>query len=257
MAAGQRKRNRFSPQHQRSRIGLPILILVFLFAATSRAAVTIDVELVVTGLANPVAITHAGDGSSRLFITLKGGQIIIYDGTQVLPAAFLDISTLVSSGGERGLLSVAFHPDYVSNGFFFVNYTDISGATVIARYSVSADPNVADPSSAFILLTIAQPFGNHNGGQLQFGPDGYLYVGMGDGGSGGDPQDHGQNLQTLLGNILRIDVDGGIPFAIPADNPFLGDPAALDEIWASGLRNPIRMWWATSCWKGDRSTLRG
>jgi glucose/arabinose dehydrogenase len=200
----------------------------------------IKVEPIVTGLANPVAITHSGDGSGRLFIVLQTGQILVYDGSQVLPVPFLDISTLVSTGGERGLLSVAFHPNYATNGLFYVNYTDTQGDTVIAQYTVSDDPNIADPDSAAILLTIAQPFSNHNGGQLQFGPDGYLYIGVGDGGSAGDPDDNAQNLGTLLGKMLRIDVDSGVPYTIPPDNPFVGDPEARDEIWAFGLRNPWR-----------------
>jgi glucose/arabinose dehydrogenase len=205
-----------------------------------RAAPQIDLQPVITGLVNPVAITNAGDGSGRLFVTLQAGQIVIYDGTQVLPTPFLDIASLVSSGGERGLLSVAFHPNYRSNGFFFVDYTNTDGNTVIARYSVSPDANIADPNSAAILLTIAQPYANHNGGQLQFGPDGYLYIGMGDGGSAGDPANNGQNLGTLLGKILRIDIDGASPYAIPANNPFVAVPNALPEIWAYGLRNPWR-----------------
>jgi len=220
---------------------LVLLSMVMLLASgTSLAAVNIKAEPVVTGLTSPVDITHAGDGSGRLLIVLQTGQIVIYDGAQVLPAPFLDISGLVSSGGERGLLGVAFHPNYASNGFFYVNYTDAAGDTVISRYSVSADANLADPTSAFILLTIPQPFSNHNGGQLQFGPDGYLYIAVGDGGSGGDPQDNAQNLGSFLGKILRIDVDGGVPYAIPADNPYAGIAGALEEIWASGLRNPWR-----------------
>lgn len=207
---------------------------------TSWAAPQIDLQPVASGLANPVAITHAGDGFGRLFITLQAGQIVIYDGTRILPAPFLDLSPLVSSGGERGLLSVAFHPDYESNGFFYVNYTNTGGNTVIARYSVSQDPNAADPSSAAILLTVTQPFANHNGGQLQFGRDGYLYIGMGDGGSGGDPDNNAQNLGTLLGKMLRIDVDSAFPYAIPRTNPFVGMAGALPEIWALGLRNPWR-----------------
>lgn len=214
--------------------------LVLLRGVCSWAATEIDVKPVITGLVNPIAIANAADGSGRIFITLQDGQIVIYDGINILPTPFLDITSLVSSGGESGLLSTAFHPNYATNGFFFVNYTDTNGDTVVARYSVSANPNIADPNSAFILLTITQPFGNHNGGQLKFGSDGYLYIGMGDGGSGGDPQNKAQNLTTLLGKMLRIDVDGGSPFAIPADNPFLGDPGALDEIWALGLRNPWR-----------------
>lgn len=217
-----------------------VAILVLLVSEASIAAVNIAVKLVATGLAAPVAITHAGDGSGRLFITLQSGQIVIYNGAQILATPFLDIRGLISAGGEQGLLSAAFHPNYVGNGFFYVSYTDAAGDSVIARYSVSVDPNKADSASGVVLLTIAQPFTNHNGGQLQFGPDGYLYISIGDGGSGGDPQNNGQNLGTLLGKILRIDVDGGAPYAIPPDNPFVGTAGALNEIWAWGLRNPWR-----------------
>jgi hypothetical protein len=149
---------------------------IFLFFGASWGAVTIKAEPVVTGLSNPVDITHAGDGSGRLFIILQGGRIVIFDGVQVLSTPFLDITALVSSGGERGLLGAAFHPNYVGNGFFYLSYTDTAGDSVIARYSVSVDPNRADSASGVILLTITQPFSNHNGGQLQFGPDGYLYM---------------------------------------------------------------------------------
>ncbi|HEV8717484.1 MAG TPA: PQQ-dependent sugar dehydrogenase, partial [Candidatus Binatia bacterium] len=142
--------------------------------------------------------------------------------------------------GERGLLGLAFHPRYRSNGLFYVNYTNTQGNTVIACYQVSKNPNVADPQSARVLLTIRQPFSNHNGGQLQFGPDGYLYIGTGDGGSGGDPQNNGQSLRTLLGKILRIDVNRGFRYAIPRDNPFVREPEARREIWAFGFRNPWR-----------------
>jgi len=216
-------------------------VLVLLVSRTSLAAINIDVKLVATGLANPVAITHAGDGSGRLFITLRSGQIVICNGAQILATPFLDIRGLVSAGGEQGLLSAAFHPNYVGNGFFYVSYTDAVGDSVIARYSVSVDPNRANSSSGVILLTITQPFSNHNGGQLQFGPDGYLYISIGDGGSGGDPQDNGQNLRNLLGKILRIDVDSAFPFAVPADNPFVGGVGGdREEIWSYGLRNPWR-----------------
>jgi len=211
-----------------------------LFTAASWGAVAIEAEPVITGLASPVDITYAGDGSGRLFIVLQGGRIVIFDGVQILSPPFLDITSLVSSGGERGLLSAAFHPSYVGNGFFYVSYTDTAGASVIARYSVSSDPNRADPTSGVILLTIPQPFSNHNGGQLHFGPDGYLYIGIGDGGSGGDPQNNGQDLGTLLGKILRVDVDSGLPFTVPPDNPFVGVVGARDEIWSFGLRNPWR-----------------
>src|SRR5262249_4925630 len=151
----------------------------------------IRITPIVTGLAQPVALTHAGD--ARLFITLQGGQIVIWDGTRVLPTPFLDIRNLVLSGGERGLLSAAFHPRYRENGFFYVYYTRVDGDIVIARYHVSSDPNRADPSSAMILTMFEHSqFANHNGGQLQFGPDGYLYAGTGDGGSGGDPNNRAQ-----------------------------------------------------------------
>ena len=221
-------------------VGLATCLFLLVISVEVLATLSIGVKLIVTGLNKPLAITHAGDGSGRLFITLKGGKTIIYDGSKVLPEPFIDLSSLVSTDGERGLLSIAFHPSYKSNGFFFVNYTDTSGDTVIARYSVSSDPNVADPNSAVVILKITQPFRNHNGGQLQFNPDGYLYIGMGDGGSGGDTQNNAQNPGTLLGKMLRIDVDNGIPYAIPSSNPFVGNPEELDEIWALGLRNPWR-----------------
>ncbi len=211
------------------------------------AAPAIRLTQVAGPLTGVTAITNAGDG--RLFITLQRGQIVIWDGTQVLATPFLDVSTLVVCCGEQGLLSTAFHPNYAANGFFFVDYTNVSGDTVIARYSVSGDPNVADPFSAKILLTIDQPFTNHNGGQLQFGPDGMLYIGMGDGGSANDPDCHAQRRdpqagrQDLLGKLLRIDVDPSIVnapyYAIPAGNPFVGT-GGPDEAWAIGLRNPWR-----------------
>jgi glucose/arabinose dehydrogenase len=198
----------------------------------------LTVRRLATGLTNLTSIVNAHD--SRLFLTLQRGQIRIWDGTAILPAPFLDISSRVSCCGEQGLLSVAFHPRYRENGFFFVNYTDLQGRTIVARYSVSADRNVANPDSESILLTIPQPFDNHNGGELQFGPDGYLYIGMGDGGSGGDPQNNGQSLNTLLGKMLRIDVDSAAPYAIPPSNPFATSTTARREIWAYGLRNPWR-----------------
>ncbi len=223
------------------RLGLLVLAGVLGLRASLLAAPQIDLQPVASGLANPTAITHAGDGSGRLFITLQAGQIVIYNGISILAPPFLDITSLVASGGERGLLSVAFHPNYRSNGVFFVYYTNTAGNIVIARYSVSPDPNVANPNSAVILLTIPHPnFANHNGGQLQFGPDLYLYIGVGDGGSGGDPSNNGQTRSTLLGKVLRINIDSGSPYAIPGDNPFVGVAGALPEIWAYGLRNPWR-----------------
>jgi glucose/arabinose dehydrogenase len=213
--------------------------LAFLLAAVlTQAEPAVTLEPVANGLPNLVSITHAGD--SRLFITLQRGQVMIHDGTRVLPEPFLDIRSLVTSNDERGLLSIAFHPHYALNGLFYVNYTNLSGNTVVARYSVSPlDPNRANPSSAVPILTIAQPFENHNGGQLQFGPDGYLYIGMGDGGSGGDPGNRAQNLGDLLGKMLRIDVDSASPYAIPPSYPFIGQ-GTRPEIWSYGLRNPWR-----------------
>jgi hypothetical protein len=176
-----------------------------------------------------------------LFIVLKGGQVVIYDGNQVLPAPFLNISSLVSTGEEQGLLGITFHPDYENNGYFYINYTNKpDGDTVIARYQVSANPNVADNTSAFTLFTIEQDFANHNGGQLGFGPDGYLYIALGDGGGGGDPNNRAQSPNSLLGKILRINVDNGAQYGIPPGNPFVSNPAVRDEIWAFGLRNPWR-----------------
>jgi glucose/arabinose dehydrogenase len=205
-------------------------------------AQSITLTRILSGLDRPVSITHAGD-AGRLFITLQPGLVMIYDiaAKDLLPTPFLDIRSLVLSGGERGLLSVAFDPQYATNGRFFVNYTERpNGTTVIARYTVStSNPNRADPSSATEILRIAQPFSNHNGGQLQFGPDGYLYIGAGDGGSGGDPGNRAQNLSDLLGKMLRIDVST-IPYTIPASNPFRNVEGARDEIWARGLRNPWR-----------------
>jgi glucose/arabinose dehydrogenase len=193
---------------------------------------------VVSGLNQPVSITHAGDGSGRLFIVERTGIIRIMKDGAVLPTPFLDITALVqSTGGEQGLLGLAFPPNFASSRHFYVNYTNRTGTgnTVVARYQVTTNPDVADVSSGVSLLTVTQPFENHNGGQLAFGPDGFLYIGMGDGGSGGDPFGNAQNLSTLLGKILRIDTEsGGVPYAIPPGNP-LGN-----EIWAQGLRNPWR-----------------
>lgn len=202
-----------------------------------------DTELqavkVASGREDPVHLTSPAN-DDRLFVVEQPGRIrIIEDGT-LLATPFLDITSDVVSGNERGLLSVAFHPQYQSNGLFYVNYTGDGGATRVERYRVSGDPNVADPGSAQLILTVPQPFGNHNGGMITFGPDGMLYIGMGDGGSGGDPQGNGQDARTLLGALLRIDVDGGEPYAVPPDNPFVGVVDARPEIWAIGLRNPWR-----------------
>jgi glucose/arabinose dehydrogenase len=189
-----------------------------------------------------VGVTHAGDNTGKLYVVERAGRIRLIDNGTLLPTPFLDISTSVLSGGEQGLLGLAFPPGYATTGRFYVNYTRVpDGNTVIARYQRTANPNVADPASDNILLTIPQPFANHNGGQLAFGPDGFLYIGLGDGGSGGDPQNNAQNDNSLLGKILRIDVESGVsPYAIPPTNPFVSTAGARGEIWAIGLRNPWR-----------------
>lgn len=196
-------------------------------------------EMVADGFQSPVLLTHAPGDRDRLFVVEKPGRIrIIRDGS-TLTTPFLDVSGLVSNGGEQGLLGLAFHPDYATNGYFFVNYTDVDGDTRIVRYSVGASADVADPGSAEEVLTVEQPFENHNGGHLAFGPDGFLYIGMGDGGDGGDPFGHGQNVATLLGSMLRIDVDE-LPYRLPASNPYVSTPFGAPETWAYGFRNPWR-----------------
>jgi glucose/arabinose dehydrogenase len=198
-------------------------------------------EVVAGGFAKPLGIESPPDDTNRLFIVEQGGVIRIIDDGQVLPEPFLDIRGLVSGANEQGLLGLAFHPDYAANGFFFINYTDEQGSTVVARYTVSVDDaNRADPASAVTLFTVAQPFANHNGGQLAFGPDGYLYIGLGDGGSQNDPNGYAQNLNEPLGSILRIAVQDDGSYQAPADNPFVNTPGADARIWAYGLRNPWR-----------------
>ncbi|MHB1341406.1 MAG: PQQ-dependent sugar dehydrogenase [Coriobacteriia bacterium] len=195
-----------------------------------------------SGFELPVVLTHAGDGSGRVYVVEQNGRISIPGASPDYVADFLDVSRLVSTGGERGLLGLAFAPDYETSGVFYIDYTNTAGDTVIARYV--AREGHADPSSAEIILTIKQPYANHNGGQIAFGPDGYLYIGMGDGGSGGDPEGNGQDPRSLLGKMLRIDVtgavDSGEPYVIPADNPFVDDGTYRPEIWSLGLRNPWR-----------------
>jgi glucose/arabinose dehydrogenase len=207
----------------------------------------ITLQPIASGLFRLTTITSTGTpGDGRLFVLEQSGTIRILQGTTVLGTPFLDIKSLVSTSGEQGLLGLAFHPSYAQNGRFFIYYTDHSGAVVIARYQVSSDPNRADATSGRILLTIPEPFENHNGGELTFGPDGYLYAGVGDGGSGGDPFCNAQQGQTLLGKILRIDVDDtgpGSEYAIPPTNPFRssgGSNGMRPEVWAYGMRNPWR-----------------
>ena len=206
----------------------------------------------VRGFSSPVGVAHAGDGSNRIFVVEQGGRIRVVKSGVLQPASFLDISTRISAGGERGLLGLAFPPDYARKGYFYVDYTNPAGDTVISRFRRSAsNADAADPASEQILLTIAQPFANHNGGQLAFGPsDRMLYVGMGDGGSGGDPGNRAQNPAELLGKILRLDTETGRPFTYtsPASNPFVTTAGFRPEIWALGVRNPWRF-------SFDRSTF--
>jgi len=215
------------------------LMSVFAYALAYGQTLTpadITLQTFYTGATVPVGIYNCGD--HRLFIVEQNqSDIEIVDTTGQYIGKFLDLSSLTSTGGERGLLGLAFHPNYQENGFFFVNYTNTDGNTVVARYSASSNPDVADPLSGQTVLSIVQPYSNHNGGHLAFGPDGYLYVGTGDGGSAGDPEARSQNPQTLLGKMLRINVDQ-LPYTIPADNPFANSTTTLPEIWALGLRNP-------------------
>jgi len=215
---------------------LLFIALVFVQCTNHSQTGTIGLQSFGSGFSSPVEVTNCGD--SRLFVVEQDGLIKILNANGATNAnPFLNITTLTNGGGEQGLLGLAFHPNYASNGFFYINYTNTSGNTVIARYSVNAgNPNAANPSGT-ILLTIAQPFSNHNGGTLKFGSDGYLYIGMGDGGSGGDPGNRAQNINELLGKMLRIDVNSGSPYGIPPNNPYVG-VAGADEIWAIGLRNP-------------------
>lgn len=195
---------------------------------------------VASGFSKPLLVTNAGDGSGRLFVVEQDGRIWIVQDGATLPEPFLDIVEQVGSeSNEQGLLGLAFHPDYEQNGSFYIDYTDNNGDTVVSRYRVSVDANIADAASEQVLLQVDQPYPNHNGGHLAFGPDGYLYIGLGDGGSQGDPHGNGQSLETLLAKILRIDVNSGSPYGIPADNPF-ANGGGLPEIWAYGLRNPWR-----------------
>jgi glucose/arabinose dehydrogenase len=202
-------------------------------------------QKVLSGFRLPVFLSGAGDGTGRLFVISQAGVIFVIRDGVVLSEPFLDLQEQVSRPsltgyyGEKGLLGLAFHPRFRENGYFYVNYTDRDGDTVIARYTASAGADRADPQSEVRLLTVEQPYANHNGGMLAFGPDGYLYIGLGDGGSAGDPQGNGQSLATLLGKILRMDVNGGEPYTIPADNPYASQ-GGKPEIWASGLRNPWR-----------------
>jgi glucose/arabinose dehydrogenase len=215
-----------------------LLASVLLWPAPSQA---VRLDPVATGLQAPLYVTHSRDGSGRLFIVEQGGRVKLLKPGAVAPTVFLNITGKVRSGGEQGLLGLAFHPQFATNRRFFVNYTRVpDGATVIAEYQgPPAGVDVADPNTERVLLVVAQPFENHNGGMIEFGHDGFLYIAFGDGGSGNDPGNHAQNPNDLLGKILRIDVNGAQPYAIPPDNPFAGG-GGRPEIYALGFRNPFR-----------------
>ncbi len=227
---------------------LSLFLFMLLIAANSckKSQTVNDIKeekkmiLFASGLSKPVCITNAGD--SRLFVAEQVGRILIVNSDgQLKTQPFLDIRDRLTFAGERGLLGIAFHPDYKSNGYFYVNYVGADDITTISRFKVSSvNADIADSQSEFKLLTIAQPYANHNGGDLIFGPDGYLYIGLGDGGSGGDPGNRAQNTMDYLGKMLRIDVNHGNPYAIPTSNPFYNSATTLGEIWARGLRNPWR-----------------
>ncbi len=226
---------------KRSRMALLTAITVLVAATPALGA---RLTKVADGFSKALLVT-APDNDPRLFVVEQPGRIrIVQPDGSVAPQPFLDISGLVSTGNEQGLLGLAFHPQYASNGRFFVNYTNRAGATIVAQFKVStANPNVANPASRRRLMAIAQPYENHNGGMVAFGPDGYLYIGMGDGGSAGDPQNRAQNMRSLLGKMLRIDVNGVTKtrrYVIPKSNPFRGRKGVPPEIFALGLRNPWR-----------------
>ena len=216
---------------------LPIVLLLAFNTAFCQNANKLT--LFASGLTSPVCIVNAGD--SRLFVAEQRGFIRIVSSTGIISTQpFLDITNRVVYGGERGLLGIAFHPNFKTNGYFYVNYIGTGDSTHISRFKVTGDENVANPQSELKLLTIFQPYQNHNGGDLEFGPNGYLYIGLGDGGSGGDPGNRAQNPKEFLGKMLRIDVDHGNPYVIPPTNPFYNSTTAKGEIWALGLRNPWR-----------------
>ncbi|MGH7535539.1 MAG: PQQ-dependent sugar dehydrogenase, partial [Gemmatimonadales bacterium] len=209
-------------------------------AGPPAGTVPVGLEEVTAGLDFPLDLTTPPGDVERLFVAEKGGRIRIVKNGSLLPEPFLDISTQVSTGSEQGLLGFTFTPDYGVSGRFVVHYTDLAGDTRLSVFTVSTDPDRADPASEKLILTTPQPFANHNGGQVVFGPDGYLYLGLGDGGSGGDPLGNGQDLTDFLGSLLRLDLSPGTSYAIPPDNPFAGATDARPEVWSHGLRNPWR-----------------
>jgi glucose/arabinose dehydrogenase len=237
-----------SPHMSRASVAAGLLLAVFVLALAGEERVSVAerrdipalaLELIADGLRDPLYVTQAPDDTDRLFVVEQPGRIRIVRNHALVPVPFLDIGARVRVGAEQGLLGLAFHPAYERNGCFFLDYTRASdGATVIAEYRRSSNPDRAIPDER-VLLLVPQPYPNHKGGMVEFGPDGFLYVALGDGGAGGDPENRGQNRQELLGKILRIDVDHGMPYAVPSDNPF-AKGGGRPEIFAYGLRNPWR-----------------
>lgn len=215
-------------------------ILLLFFTTLTIAQPRVKLDTFATGVTRAVVITN-DRYSPHLYVVSQNGRIFVYDSLGTRLDTFLDITDRVLLSGEQGLLGLSFHPNYNSNGYFYVNYTKkTDGATRISRFKVSSNPNRALSDSEVVILTYAQPFTNHNGGDIHFGPDGFLYISSGDGGSGGDPNNNGQNKNTYLGKLLRINVNSGSPYAIPPTNPFVGQPSVKEEIWSNGLRNPWR-----------------
>ncbi|MEX1259208.1 MAG: PQQ-dependent sugar dehydrogenase [Gemmatimonadota bacterium] len=244
--------NRIPPRvasHRRTALPFAVLALAALAACNDEGLADpgelppdfpeLDLVQVASGLVDPVFLT-APAGDARLFIVEQPGRIRIVKNGALLPTPFLDITGPVQSGGEQGLLGMAFHTNYAQNGRFYVSYTGAGGHSVIERYTASGNADVASPASGSLVLGVNQPNANHNGGQISFGPDGYLYVALGDGGGAGDPGENGQNRMTLLGSLLRLDLDGAAPYSIPPGNPFANGAQGRPEIWAYGLRNPWR-----------------
>ncbi|HET8810315.1 MAG TPA: PQQ-dependent sugar dehydrogenase [Flavobacteriaceae bacterium] len=238
----------------------PILTLLVFLPIFTISAQQVNLQVFANGFDQPIGLKTTGvPGDDRIFVVEKGGKVkILNPNGSVNPVPFLDISGQVSTGGERGLLGLVFHPNFASNGYLYVNYTDTNGDTQVSRFTVNGvNPNNVILSTELPIIDFSQPFSNHNGGDLAFGPNGYLFIATGDGGSGGDPGNRAQDLSVLLGKILRIDVDnpsGGNNYGIPPNNPFVSDPNALDEIWAYGLRNPWRFSFDTvggNIWIGD------
>lgn len=219
------------------------LVFPAIDGAAAPAGVSLAFTRLVSGFDKPLQYVFANDGSNRDFIIQQHHDILVRKDGEMLPAPFLDMTGRLSEGAERGILSMALHPDFAENGTVFVNFTDVDGHTNVARFTVdAANPDRLDPASEVTILKIEQPYSNHNGGLLLFGPDGFLYIGMGDGGSTGDPENRAQDLTDLLGKILRIDVNAtdGSLYAVPSDNPYVGKPDARPEIYVVGVRNPWR-----------------